>query len=289
MVVTSLLETDSDNYHKISKFLHNGTKSEKKIARYLLSNFPYSVMEGMKAISLKTEVSIPTIQRLVVKLGFEGFPDFKKSVISASQAEQKASPLSRMQETSKQGRQQKHGYLQTIKNIETTFANLPNDLLLRSAEILADESRPVWCLGGRFTGNLTRLFARHLKTIRKRVREHDYYEGSLADVYVNTESDTVLFVTDIRRYDAPIVELCRMCKGVGATIILVTDNWHSPAEKYADVVIPVYTTSPSGWDSNACLMVVLEEIMGILTAILGVDGRSKLSKREQFLNQLKEI
>lgn len=276
-----------DNYRKISKFLSTGTKSEKKVAEYMLSNFPYSVMEGLKEISLKTGVSIPTIQRLVIKLGFDGFPDFKKSVIAESSEEKKASPLSRMQESPSTLSRINSGYLQTIKNIQTTFDNVPYERLLQTAQILADESRPIWCLGGRFTGNLTTLFARHLKTIRKRVREHDYYEGSLADVYVNTDQDTVLFVTDIRRYDIPIIELCRAAKSVGATIILVTDNWHSPAEEFADVLIPVYTTSPSGWDSNACLMVVLEEIMGILTNILGVDGRSNLHKREQFINQLR--
>lgn len=275
-----------DHYKKVSRFLSHGTKSEKKIAKYLLSNYPYSVMEGLKGISEKTEISIPTIQRLVVKLGFDGFPDFKKSVIAESKEEQKTSPLSRMQDSAVFSPNHKAGYLQTIKNIETTFENISYDSLLHSAQILADESRPVWCLGGRFTGNLTTLFARHLKTIRKRVREHDYYEGSLADIYVNTDNDTVLFITDIRRYDAPIIELCRACKSVGATIILVTDNWHSPAEQFADEVIPVYTTLPSGWDSNACLLVVLEEIMGILTSILGSDGQSKLNRREQFLQQL---
>ena len=119
------------------------------------------------------------------------------------------------------------------------------------------------------------------------MRKFTPYEGALANIYADTNDKTVLFVTDIRRYDKPTIKLCKAAKEKGATIILVTDNWISPAEKSADIVIPVYTNSPSGWESNDCLLIILEEIMSIVTKILGTDGKKNLQTRENFLSKVK--
>ncbi|PID63762.1 MAG: hypothetical protein CR974_01365 [Gammaproteobacteria bacterium] len=263
------------------------TASETTIIDYFLEDYPVNAIKNLQEIAEKTGCSIPTVQRMVVKLGFKGFPDFRKAVLATFSHDGNSSPLSRMLENPQQDKTiVANTYQQTISNIEATFANLPPELLYKAAEILADEKYAVWCLGGRFTGALATLFARHLKTVRQRVREFIPYEGSLADIYADTNQQTLLFVTDIRRYDEPTIKLCQAAKEKGATIILVTDNWLSPAEKSADIVIPVYTNSPCGWDSNACLLVVLEELMNIVTQGLGEDAKNNLRMREDFLGTI---
>lgn len=268
----------------------NATASEQVIIDYFLQNYPMNALGSLQEIAKKTNCSIPTVQRMVVKLGFSGFPAFRKAVLMNFNHEQSTSPLVRMQQHLRHDAQtsvlNSGTYQQTLNNIQTTFADLSPELLLQAAKILADEQHTVWCLGGRFTGTLATLFARHLKTVRHRVREFSPYEGALADIYADTTHETVLFVTDIRRYDKATITLCEAAKEKNATIILVTDNWLSPAEKSADIVIPVYTNSPSGWDSNACLLVVLEEIMSIVTQLLGADGQANLQTRELFLKRL---
>lgn len=274
----------SDYYQKLSQLLTSGTRSEKVIAHLFLSDYPFSALGSLTEIAEKTAISIPTIQRMVIKLGFKGYPEFRKSVLDELAHEKGASPLSRIQN---KGYSDSLAYKQTIKNISATFAHFDPKLLHKAAKLLANKKRPVYCIGGRFTGMLATLFARHLKTIRPRVREFTPYEGALADVYINTDANTLLFITDIRRYDQPIIELCRDCKQQKkASIILVTDTWGSPAEKYADVVIRVHTSSPSGWDSNACLLVVLEEIMSLLTDNLGKEAQTQLETRDSFLRKL---
>ena len=191
--------------------------------------------------------------------------------------EQKASPLARMSD-SIDGASEDKTYLQTIQNIQATFTNLTPEVLDQTSTLLADSGYRLTCIGGRFTGTLATLFARHLKTIRPRVYELVSYAEALADIYINADKDSLLFVTDIRRYDVPLFELCRASKKKGAKIILVTDTWGSPSKTFADIVIPVHTSSPSGWDSNASLMVVLEEIMALTTKKLGKNGRNLLKE-----------
>lgn len=272
-------------FEKISKLLVSGTKSEKKIANYLLSDFPFSAVGNLSDIAENVDVSVPTIQRMVLRMGYSGFPEFRKNILTELTQEQGASPLARMKDA-KPGKEEEKTYHQTIKNIQATFANLKPGTLDKVSSLMADTSYDLWCIGGRLTGSLATLFARHLKTIRPDVHEFIPYEGALADVYINSEKKTLLFITDIRRYDPAVIALCKAAKGKGAKIILATDTWQSPAKAYADIVVPVYTGSPSGWDSNASMMVVLEEVMAQTTKKLGKKGHDQLKKRELFIESL---
>ncbi|MEQ9287852.1 MAG: MurR/RpiR family transcriptional regulator [Cyclobacteriaceae bacterium] len=274
-------------FEKISKLLVSGTKSEIKIANYLLSDFPFSAVGNLSDISENVDVSVPTIQRMVLRMGYSGFPEFRKNVLAELTQEQGASPLARMRDFKPETEEKT--YQQTIKNIQATFANLKPETLDKVSSLMADTSYRLWCIGGRLTGSLATLFARHLKTIRPEVHEFIPYEGALADVYINSEKKTLLFITDIRRYDPAIITLCKAAKGKGAKIILATDTWGSPAKAFADIVVPVYTGSPSGWDSNASMMVVLEEIMAQTTKKLGSKGRGQLKKRELFIESMRNI
>lgn len=272
-------------FENISKLLISGTNSEKKIASYFLSDFPFSAVGNLSDISKSVDVSKPTIQRMVLRMGYSGFPEFRKSVMAELTVDQKASPLARMSNTI-HGAGEDKTYLQTIQNIQATFANLNPNLLVQASSLLANTTYRLTCIGGRFTGTLATLFARHLKTIRPRVYELIPYAETLADIHTNVDKGSLLFITDIRRYDVPIFELCRASKKNGAKIILVTDIWVSPSKTFADIVIPVHTSSPSVWDSNASLMVVLEEILALTTKKLGRKGRDQLKSRENFSKRI---
>ncbi len=272
-------------FEKISKLLISGTKSEKKIADYLLSDFPFSAVGNLAEIAENAQTSVPTIQRTVLRMGYSGFPEFRKAVLNELTQEQGASPLARMNQTTKNADEEKT-YQRTIKNIQATFANLAPETLNKAALLMADPNYSLWCIGGRLTGSLATLFARHLKTIRPDVYEYIPYEGALADIFINCNKNTLLFVTDIRRYDPSVIALCKGAKSKGAKIILATDTWGSPAKAFADLVVSVYTGSPSGWDSNASMMVVLEELMAETTQKLGSEGRNQLKRREKFIESL---
>jgi Transcriptional regulators len=71
----------SDSYVKLSQLITTGTRSEKVIANLFLSDYPFSALGSLTEVSNKTNISIPTIQRMVIKLGFKGYPEFRKSVL----------------------------------------------------------------------------------------------------------------------------------------------------------------------------------------------------------------
>lgn len=63
----------------ISSYLPSLSKSEQKVAQYILSNSDEVVNLSINELALLAEVGESTIVRFTRKIGFAGFQDFKKS------------------------------------------------------------------------------------------------------------------------------------------------------------------------------------------------------------------
>lgn len=61
------------------------TRSELKIIRELLSNYPASGLNTVAHLASVAGVSDPTVVRLVNKLGFSGYPEFQAALVSEVQ------------------------------------------------------------------------------------------------------------------------------------------------------------------------------------------------------------
>ena len=69
------------------------TRSELKIVRQLLSNYPAAGLNTVAHLAAAAGVSNPTVVRFANTLGFEGYPEFQKALLSEVQ-ERMSSPLS---------------------------------------------------------------------------------------------------------------------------------------------------------------------------------------------------
>ncbi len=272
--------------------LKGSSKSEKLIVRYFLSNFPFSALGNLSTISAKCKVSVATVQRCTIKLGFNGFPDFHSAVITSLEDNRLSSPLQRLKNENNNYDNYSHGtteyhYQQSINNIIETFEGIDNRQMEEIVKLLSDKNKSIWCLGGRFTGVLTTLFARNLKTLRQRVREYFPYNGAILDVLIDCNKDTVLFITDIRRYDPDLLNLVKLVsEKQKSTVILLTDTWGSPIKRYATITIPVLIGTDACWDSNIAMLSVIEELMGRITTHLDLDAKRQLELREGFLQKM---
>ena len=277
---------------KMETMLATGSKSEKIIMQYLLSDFPISALGNITAISKQSTISPATIQRTIIKLGFKSFPLFRETILSMLHSQKLSSPFARLQDNNdKESTNDKiQHYKSNIANILETFKNINEADINNAVKNLADKNKNLWCVGGRFTGNLTSLFARHMKTIRPNVREHLTYEGSLIDTLVNCNNKSTILITDIRRYDMNLLQFANIAKvEKKATIILLTDYWGSPIKEYADITIPVHTGTNACWDSNVALLTMLEELMERATLELGDTAKSLLKMRENHIKKYDNI
>ncbi len=269
---------------QFENLLNTGSKSQKVIMRYFLSDFPISALSNLSTIARHCGVSPATVQRCVVKLGYERFSEFHKDVLKHLENSQQSHPLERLKQ---KGHNSQSYYEYNINNIQTTFANINPMLIEQAVQLLTNEHYKIYCIGGRFTGVLVNLFARHVKTLRPNVFETVPYDGFMLDILSNCNAKTVILVTDIRRYDDDLFGFSKLAKTEKqAKIILLTDTWISPISQYADITISVSTGMDACWDSNVAMLTMLEEIMGQVTAHLGKKAQKFLESREHFRNNM---
>jgi DNA-binding MurR/RpiR family transcriptional regulator len=248
------------------------TRSELKIVRQLLSNYPASGLNTVAHLAASAGVSDPTVVRLVTKLGFSGYPEFQAGLLAEVQ-ERMSSPLS-MMETRKPNPGQNNFYQHfldaSIQALETAKATLPGRDFEAAVEAAADIGTQVHCLGGRFSGMLAGTH---------------WIEGAQADEVdhlVDLGRKDTLFVYDYRRYQTTTIRFARHAAEQGAKIVLFTDRWLSPISGFATVTLTVPVDTASPYDTMVPAMAQTEALIAALTARLSDKAMKRIERMEDL-------
>ncbi|MEM9126648.1 MAG: RpiR family transcriptional regulator, partial [Pseudomonadota bacterium] len=62
---------------KIQDRLDDLTRAERQLALSILENYPASGLGPLATLAKGADVSVPTVARMVQKLGYKGYPDFQ--------------------------------------------------------------------------------------------------------------------------------------------------------------------------------------------------------------------
>ena len=93
---------------------------------------------------------------------------------------------------------------------------------------------------------------------------------------------SVLVVFDVRRYQADVIEFARGADRRGATVVLLTDTWQSPAARAADHVLGFPVGSPSVFDVLTLGMALAEALVGAVALRLGDAARERIAALEEL-------
>ncbi|MDH6230530.1 DNA-binding MurR/RpiR family transcriptional regulator [Mesorhizobium soli] len=258
------------------------TRSELKIVRQLLSNYPAAGLNTVAHLATTASVSNPTVVRFVNKLGYEGYPEFQSALLNEVQ-ERMSSPLS-MLDTRKPSLAQDNFYQHflnaSIHALETSKTMLPAHDFEMAVEAAADLNMRLHCLGGRFSGFLAGLLWAHIKQLRAEARWINGAQADQVDQLVDLGRKDVLFVYDYRRYQIDTIRFSRQAAEQGARIILFTDRWRSPISEFASVTLtaPVDTVSP--YDTMVPAIAQTEALIAALTARLANRSRDRIERLE---------
>jgi DNA-binding MurR/RpiR family transcriptional regulator len=258
------------------------TPAEQRLVEILFSTNLLAGLDTVARLAERAHVSGPTVLRLAAKLGFDSFPDFQDYL--KQQIETRlASPLESF------GRQPATGSEQALaqaaaeifaEGIKRSLDRIEVATLDAIAELLADGSRPVSLIGGRFTHHLAEILWGHLHQLRPRA--HILRGGVVAikEQMIDMGRRDVLVVFDVRRYQDDIVEIAEAAKRRRATIILITDPLLSPIARFANIVVTSNLDSPSPYDSLVPAMAVLEVIVAAVIRRAQDSGRRRVAEIE---------
>lgn len=260
------------------------TRSELKIVRQLLSNYPASGLNTVAYLADAAGVSDPTVVRLVNKLGFSGYPEFQAALLQEVQ-ERMSSPLS-MLDARKPSPGQSNFYQHfldaSIHALETAKATLPAHDFESAVDAAADTGMRIHCLGGRFSGMLAGMLWSHMKQLRPDTYWINGAQADQVDHLVDLGKRDTLFVYDYRRYQTGTIRFARHAADQGAKIVLFTDRWLSPISEFAALTLTVPVDTASPYDTMVPAMAQSEALIAALTARFANASRNRIERMEEL-------
>ncbi|WP_050578886.1 MurR/RpiR family transcriptional regulator [Sinorhizobium medicae] len=264
---------------RISAAMSSMTSSEKRVARVLLARYPALGLESVTAFADQAEVSAPTVLRFITKLGFGGYPDFRRALREEID-ESRQFPLTKPRpETQDAGSDFGNELLEVVRS---TLSELDAVVVERVVELFADDRRRINIMGGDLTTNVAGHLVYHLRKMRRSVFELPATIQERADRIIDLGKKDIVVLFDVRRYQADVVATARIASQRGCTIVLFTDQWMSEASEVAAHVFRAQVETSSPWDSLLGLTAIVETIALALDRRLWSIVRPRLEAVERY-------
>jgi len=273
---------------EIRERLGEMTPSERRVARTLLATYPTAGLESLPQLAEGSGVTGPTVLRFVRKIGFDGYPDFQRSLRQEVQARTEGLPsLYRTKGGSQDDDvlRQSHEAFTSALDATLTSSSLEQDLAPVVA-LLVDPKRRIWFAGGRFSQFVASYLCLQMRMLRPgcavvgespQRRKLDTYEVSRRDV-------VCLF--DYRRYQQDTIAAGKVAADHGAVVVVFTDPWLSPAVEHARHVLISHADSASPFDSLLGAFALTEVIAAKVVVALGDRGRTRVAELETVVEGL---
>ncbi|MBU1307086.1 MAG: MurR/RpiR family transcriptional regulator [Alphaproteobacteria bacterium] len=269
---------------RIHDAMHRLTAAEKRAARGLLGSYPTLGLAPVAEFAGQAGASSATVLRFVAQLGYKSYPDFQRGLREEMEARSK-SPLQRGPSGADRGSADGHFLDQfitrAIDNLRETAALIPPSEFEAVCARLADAKGTCWLAGGRFTDFLAGYMEAHLRLIRPGVRRLDGRLATRADQLIDVRPGDTVVIFDVRRYDPALVELAADLSVQRAQIVLITDEWMSPVNRFAKLVLPCRTEMDRTWDANGSLLAVVEAILARTTELAWPSASKRMGAIER--------
>ncbi len=258
------------------------TPSEEKIVRLLLTDYPTSGLGTAANLARRAGVSDPTVVRLVVKLGYAGFPDFQAKLLAEVES-RLHSPLLMMEakRPSNPPDNAVFTYLDSVgAAVGRSAEQTPVQSYERAARLLMEAKGDVVVLGGRFSRHVAGMLAGYLLQLRPGIRDGGALSSQSFDMLLDLNRRDVLVVFDYRRYQLDVVAYARQAAAREVRIVLFTDRWLSPISEFAEVTIVSPSEVASPFDTLAPAIAQMEALVAHILLSLGDDARARIELLE---------
>lgn len=265
------------------------TRAERQLANALLENYPVSGLGSITVIAEASKVSTPTVVRMSKKLGFKGFPELQAALRAEVEATI-SNPISkhdRWAESAPDTHILNRFANVVTENLHLTLRQLDPDEFDAVVQLLSDRQRGIHIVGGRLTRSLADYFFTHMQVIRENLTLIASNSNTWPHYILNMNEGDVLVVFDVRRYERDILRLAEMAKSKGVTLVLFTDQWGSPAAKFATHCFRSRIEAPSAWDSSVVTLLILETVIAAVQDENWEDTQDRMNALENLFDRTK--
>lgn len=284
--MTEAGQTISERIHNVFDVL---TRAERQLALSILENYPASGLGPLSALAKGADVSVPTVARMVQKLGYSGYPEFQAGLREELRAKVK-NPIAKF-DTWAEAAPSKHVLNRftdaVIDNIRLTLSQIDPEAFDRACGLMADEDRHLFIVGGRITHTLAEYLFLHMQVIRRSLTHVESASSTWPHYLLNARKGDVFVIFDVRRYENNTLKLAELAHERGAEIILMTDQWRSPIHELAAVTFSSRIVVPSAWDSATTTMLLLETMISSVQTLTWSETKMRLERLEEMFDRTK--
>lgn len=269
-------------YKHIAEQMPTMSKSNLRIAKYILEN-PNTVpfLTGDKLAKI-TGVSPATIVRFSTFLGYSGYPELQQYMQSSAQ--QQLTTTERLKISKEVYNEQDKSvydiFLDDISNIRSTLDKLDIEAFKNAVESLIKAKR-VYIVANRSATALGVFLQYYLQLLLEQVELIHSIENVSERIFDLNEDDVVIGIS-FARYTKSTLKVLSYAKEKEATTVAITDNLLSPLIPYADIPLTASSQMPTFIDSFVAPL-------SLINALIVTVGKEKEENFQDKLESLEEI
>ena len=224
-------------YQKMAEKIPNMSKSQEKIAKYILSNLNTTPFLTVEKLAKSSGVSIATITRFVTFLGYKGYPEFLKD--TQESIKQQLTNIERIKiESEKNSGEEKDIYEifeDDVNNIKLTMEDLNLYELKKAVDLLLNAKR-IYIVARRSSSVLGIFLKYYLDLMFNNVNLIENIEQIPKQINEFSDEDVIIGIS-FEKYARSTVEIFTYLKTNGAKTIAITDTMLSPLVPYSDITL----------------------------------------------------
>jgi DNA-binding MurR/RpiR family transcriptional regulator len=251
--------------------LDNLTATDRRVIDYLDKHFlslPYS-----KVVDICSEINIAksTLGRFMIKIGFNGFQDFKKATIKP-ELYRNISPIERFNKEnnlqSGMAYVQRH-FSDVTDNITDTLDKMNAQDLEKAIALLCDPEKRLYVIGSASANALAEYFYLLGRYIKKDIVLLDANIGNLPHKLVDSRRGDVLLAISYFRFSSVTTRLVRWFHQHRGDTVVITDREVNPFSHFASVVLLTESRHKGLFNSRSAGFVLIEALVNYMGEVTG--------------------
>ena len=248
-------------YQRVAEKLPNMSKAQEKIAKYILSHPNSTPFMTVEKLAKMSGVSIATVTRFVIFLGYSGYPEFLKDTQESMQQQVNNSERIKLGSNKGSGKDDSiyEIFEEDVNNIKTTVENL-NLFEIRKCVNFLLKAKRIYIVAKRSSASLAVFFKYYLDLMFNNVVIVENIEQMPKQINRDCGEDVIIGIS-FDKYARSTVEIFSHLKRKGATTIAITDNMLSPLVPYADVTLTAVSKGSKAIESFVAPLSLINAII----------------------------
>lgn len=258
------------------------SKSQRKIAKYVLSNLdavPFFTVERLARVA---EVSEATVVRFATFLGYSGYSEWQRAMQES--VKRQLTTVERLQLSDGVYEKEEQAIYDMFQEEIVRMQMMVDQFSVKDFQAAVEmiiQAKRIFIIANRSAVSLGAFMEFYLDLMFENTELIRNPHGISEKLFRINEADVVIGLS-FSRYTKNTIEAVSFAKDRGTKVIAITDNLFSPLIPYANISLTAPSEMPSFIDS---FVAPLALINALITAV----GRKKRIEIEQHLEDLEEV